>query len=430
MKTGAGILTTILLAAVIGGAGIYTAGTRAGPDTETDAAPALPVTQPGDGNSPASSKGDKPLDTIHTTDAMPAANRPPPQTGRAHLHSPADPDARFTHFRVGQRNVKQIMADGDLMWVGTSGGVIRYNIRTDEYRLFDLRSGLLANGIFHLSKFGDRLVVGTYGGGMSIYDAEHDGWDTYNIPEGLGDAFVYDVLQIPGGDIWIATWSGANRVRQGALDDRNQWDLFTVENTSGGLPNDWVYGLAAGKDGEVWMATEGGLARFLDGKWSNWNHKDGLGAPYEVVREQIQFSNDPARFSRHHARQKTEMDLENVDIAYNPNYIVALQVDREGVVWAGTWGGGLARFDGTRWRNYTVADGLPANHVFSLHEDPEGRLWVGTSKGLALMEDGGFRTFGTDDGLFSDIVFSMETATDGSTWIGSFGGVARIARLD
>ena len=353
----------------------------------------------------------------------------PPQSGRAHLNTEKDPDAKFTHFRVGQRNVKQIMADGDLMWVGTSGGVIRYDIKTDDYQLFDLRSGLLANGIFHISKIDGRLVVGTYGGGLSIYDAANQKWDNYNIPQGLADAFVYDVLKTDEGDIWIATWSGANRVRQGALDDRSHWDLFTVENTSGGLPNDWVYGLAAGKNGEIWLATEGGLARYLDGKWSNWNHKDGLGAAYELVKDQIQFTNDPAQFSKHHTRQKTEMDLENVDIAYNPNYIVALQVDSEGVVWAGTWGGGLARFDGSSWRNFTVADGLPANHVFSLHQDPQGRLWVGTSKGLALFDDEGFQVFTTDDGLFTNIVFSMATAGDGSSWIGSFGGVARIAKL-
>ena len=361
-----------------------------------------------------------------------AGNHPPlspPQTGRAHLSPAADPNAKFTHFRVGQRNVKQIFADGDLMWVGTSGGVIKYNIKTDDYRLYDLRSGLLANGIFHISKLDNRLVVGTYGGGMAILNEAHDKWDIYNIPQGLGDAFVYDVLKTSDGDIWIATWSGANRVRGGALDERDKWDLFTVENTSGGLPNDWVYGLAAGKNGEVWMATEGGLARYQDGKWTNWNHAKGLGAPYEQVKDQIQFTNDPAQYSKHHTRQKTEMGLQNVNVAYNPNYIVALLVDEQGTVWAGTWGGGLARFDGKNWKNYTVSDGLPANHVFSLHQDPQGSIWIGTSNGLAVYKDDKFKTFTMADGLFSKIVFSMADAADGSAWIGSFGGVARLAKL-
>ncbi len=341
-----------------------------------------------------------------------------------------DPDASFTHFRVGSRNVKQILADGDTMWVGTSGGVIRYNTKTDEYKLYDTRSGLLANGIFHLSKLDGQLVVGTYGGGMAILDEATQKWKIYNIPEGLGDAFIYDVLKADNGDIWVATWSGANRIRGGKLDDRSAWDLFTVENTGGGLPNDWVYGLAMGKNGEVWMATEGGLARFKDGKWDNWNHEKGQGAAYELVKDQIQFVNDPARYSRHHTKQKSEMGLEQVNVAYNPNYIVALLVDDDGSVWAGTWGGGLAHFNGESWRNLTVADGLPANHIFSLQRDDTGRLMVGTSNGLAVRnDDGSFRVYNTADGLFSNIVFSMATAVDGSSWIGSFGGVARIAKL-
>ena len=341
-----------------------------------------------------------------------------------------DPDAHFTHFRVGERNVKAIFPDGDIIWVGTSAGVIRYDTRNHDYRLLDSRTGLLANGVFHLGRMGGRLAVGTYGGGLSLLNAAEDGWTTYNIPDGLGDSFIYDALELDNGDAWIATWSGANRVRGGNLDDRESWDLYTVANTDGALPNDWVYALHAGKNGEVWFATEGGLARFRDENWENWTHADGLGADYETVREQIEFDMDPGEYSKHHARQKVEMGLEAIDVAYNPNYIVALEVDDDGVVWCGTWGGGLSSFDGTTWQSYTVADGLPGNHVFMLHVDAEGELWIGTNNGLARFDDGSFKRFTTADGLFSNRIFSMATADDGSRWIGSFGGVARVASLD
>ena len=340
-----------------------------------------------------------------------------------------DPDAHFTHFRVGERNVKVILADGDVMWVGTSGGVVRYDTKQDSYKLYDNRTGLLANGIFHLSKLDGKLVAGTYGGGLSILNEEDETWKTYNIPDGLGDGFIYDVLELENGDVWIATWSGVNRVRGGNLDDRTKWDLYTVANTNGGLPNDWVYALRPGENGVVWLATEGGLSRFEDDVWSNWGHADGLGAPYELVRDQIEFLTDPAQFSEHHARQKVEMGLEEIDVAFNPNYIVALEVDRDGNVWAGTWGGGLSRFDGSDWKVYTVADGLPGNHVFMLHEDENGILWIGTSNGLARMDGDSFKRFTTADGLFSNRVFAMSSAADGAKWIGSFGGVARIAKL-
>jgi ligand-binding sensor domain-containing protein len=345
--------------------------------------------------------------------------------------APAAPAAsaaaqKFTHFRVGNKNVKRLFVDGDFVWVGTSGGVVRYDTRSDDYKLFDVKSGLLSNGVFYVGKLDGRIVVGTYGGGLSLLDPVTEKWQTYNIPEGLGDAFVYDVLKARNGDVWIATWSGVNRVRGGRLDDRSQWELHTVESTRGGLPNDWVYGLAEGRDGEIWLGTEGGLAHFKDGAWQNWNHAKGLGADYERVKDQVRFKTDPAKVSEHHAKQKQEMGLQDIQVAYNPNYMVSLAVDAQGVVWAGTWGGGLSRFDGTKWTSYTVTEGLPGNHVFMLHIDPKGVLWVGTDNGLAKMKEGRFEVLTTVDGLFSNTVFSMTTALDGTLWVGSFGGVARL----
>ena len=339
----------------------------------------------------------------------------------------SDPAQKFTHFRVGNKNVKRIFVDGDTVWVGTSGGAVRYDTRTDEYKLFDTKSGLLSNGVFHVGRLGDRITVGTYGGGLALLDTKTEQFETYNIPEGLGDAFVYDVLKAKNGDVWIATWSGVNRIRGGDLKDRSKWELHTVESTKGGLPNDWVYGLAEGANGEIWLGTEGGLAHFAGGKWANWNHAKGLGAPYERVKDHIAFKNDPSKVSEHHARQKQEMGLEKIDVAYNPNYIVALAVDAQGVVWAGTWGGGLSRYDGKTWTQYTVNEGLPGNHVFMLHIDPKGQLWVGTNNGLAkLKPGGGFDVLTMQDGLFHNTVFSMATARDGTLWVGSFGGVAKI----
>ena len=317
-----------------------------------------------------------------------------------------------------------MLVDGPLTWIGTTNGVIRYSSGTDRHTIYNNQNGLLSNGVFYLGKNDGEIWVGTYGGGLSILEPESEAWRNYNIPNGMGDAFVYDVLRTRTGDIWIATWSGANRVVGGRLDNFDDWTLYTVENTNGGLPNDWVYGLAEGKDGEVWMATEGGLARFSDGQWDNWNHESGLGAPYELVEADIEYKSDPGQVSAHHARQKVEMGLEGVSIAYNPNYIVSLQVDQEGHVWAGTWGGGLSRFDGTRWRTFTVHDGLSGNHVFALAQDTSGNIWAGTNRGLSRYDGEAFTNYGVEDGLISDAIFSIAFADNGALWAGSLGGVA------
>jgi len=337
---------------------------------------------------------------------------------------------RFSHFRVGNRNVKSIFADGRYVWVGTSGGVIRYDTESDDYELFNNKNaGLLSNGIFHVSRLDEkRMAIGTYGGGLAIFDVEANSWQTINIPDGLADQFVYDVLTVTNGDVWIATWSGANRVRNGEFDNPDAWETFTVENTNGGLPNPWVYGVEEGLNGDVWFATEGGLALYKDAKWQKWGHEEGLGADYKLVEGAIQFKSDPGQASMHHARQKDEQGLQDVKVAYNPNYVISLQVQKDGTVWAGTWGAGLGRFKDGEWKNYTSFDGLPANHIFMLYLDPQQNLWAGTSKGLARF-DPNTETFSVktmNDGLYAENVFSMTTGKDGDFWIGSFGGVAHI----
>jgi len=241
---------------------------------------------------------------------------------------------------------------------------------------------------------------------------------------------IYDIDEDEEGNYWIATWSGVNFVPGGNMDDPKGWVTYTIENTNGGLPNDWVYGVEVGKDGNVWFATEGGLALFdKNKKWTNWQHKDGLGADYDEVKNDIAFSNDPAKSSKHHARQKAAQGLnEDIKVGYNPNYIVSMIVDNDGVVWCGTWGGGLSKFDGKKFTTYSVKDGLPGNHVFMLHKGMNGDVWIGTNKGLAKPKaGGGFRVMTKVDGLFADNVFSMTEAADGTLWVGSFGGVAKIS---
>jgi ligand-binding sensor domain-containing protein len=365
-----------------------------------------------------------------TAPVQPAA--PATQAAMPAAHPPTDPNApSFTHFQVGNRNVKGMVAVQDAVWVGTSGGAIRYDLKSEEYKLYDVNNGsLISNGVFHVSKVRDNIVVGTYGGGMSVFDTKTQTWKNYNIPDGLADQFVYDIDEDPHGNYWIATWSGVNYVPNGDLNDKSGWKTFTVKNTSGGLPNDWVYGVEVGLNGNVWFATEGGLAKLdSEGKWTNWQHDDGLGAPYEKIKDDITFKNDPAAASKHHATQKAEQGLgKDIQVGFNPNYIVSMVVDKDGSVWAGTWGGGLSHFDGQKWTTYTTKEGLPGNHVFMLNLGRDGKLWIGTNKGLARFKESGqgFTVYTKAQGLFADNVFSMAEADDGSLWVGSFGGVARI----
>src|SRR5664279_6440330 len=58
--------------------------------------------------------------------------------------------------------------------------------------------------------------------------------------------------------------------------------------------------------------------------------------------------------------------------------ILSLAQDGAGFVWAGSEGG-LYRYDGTRFRLMTAAEGLPcATEVHALHVAADGALWANT----------------------------------------------------
>ena len=51
-----------------------------------------------------------------------------------------------------------------------------------------------------------------------------------------------------------------------------------------------------------------------------------------------------------------------------------------------------------RWENFTVANGLPDNHVYCVLVDGN-RIWAGTESGLAVYENHAWKTYTTADGL-------------------------------
>lgn len=291
----------------------------------------------------------------------------------------AEPRVGVTHFRVGQRNVKSIYAEAGVVWVGTSDGLIRYDVAGDSHQLFDRRHGLSSSNVLFVGRADGRVLAATAGGPLFAFDERSGKWTRH------ADALaVLDVLETGDGELWIATLSGVLQVPAGQAGDAAKWRRHTVHSTGGGLPGVPVYGVARGRRGEIWLATEAGVARFRDGRWQRW-----------------QFDGAPR--------------------------VVTIKVDARGTVWAGTWGGGLRRFDGRSWRAYTLAHGLPGNHVLSLYAEPRGALWIGTDKGIARMRGGRLEArLGTREAIPGGRVSALARSDDDSLWVGSFGGVARL----
>lgn len=73
--------------------------------------------------------------------------------------------------------------------------------------------------------------------------------------------------------------------------------------------------------------------------------------------------------------------------ADGPTPIRALAHDRRGRLWVGHSGRGLYILDNGRWRSLVHEperiDSLPSGNIWSLYEDRQGLLWIGTGGGLA-----------------------------------------------
>ncbi|HET9450472.1 MAG TPA: PAS domain S-box protein, partial [Aggregicoccus sp.] len=100
--------------------------------------------------------------------------------------------------------------------------------------------------------------------------------------------------------------------------------------------------------------------------------------------------------------------------------------DRAGGLWLAT-SAGAARFDGQRFRTFTVRDGLPSDLVLSVHEDPHGALWLGTDVALARLEarSGQVTVYGAEAGVSRNGVNDILDAPQGGLWLGTPAGLLR-----
>ena len=107
------------------------------------------------------------------------------------------------------------------------------------------------------------------------------------------------------------------------------------------------------------------------------------------------------------------------------NRVWAIFQDRDGFLWFGTDSGGISRYDGDKFVNFTTDDGLVSNHVWAIHQDREGFLWFGTSDGISQYDGDKFVNFTIDDGLISNGVWAIHQDREGHLWFGTKGGISQ-----
>lgn len=258
------------------------------------------------------------------------------------------------------------------LWVATPGGLSRYDAARDAF-VTDLRSdaavdrdtGRRAQPRVVTSVLDDArgtLWVGT-STGLYVFD-RHTGVATpYRLAASATDGarahpYVTALYQDRGSQVWVGTRAGLFALGGTPGAARH----YTFDPSDGrSLPDTVVRALAEDAAGRLWVGTNnGGLARFdaRDGNFARFRH-------------------DPAR---PHSLAK--------------NCVIRLAADRSGTgLWVGTENGGLdyLEFATGRFLHHrfdpNVPSGIGSNSIWSIYQDATGVLWVGTfSGGLDISE--------------------------------------------
>lgn len=114
--------------------------------------------------------------------------------------------------------------------------------------------------------------------------------------------------------------------------------------------------------------------------------------------------------------------------------VTAIAQDADGFLWAGTQGG-LARWDGYRFKNYRLnrqdPNALQDHFINVIHSDRKGRLWIGTASGGLSRYDRDndrFATYGAGaNGLSSVLVAAVIDDGGDGLWVGTDGGLDHLA---
>jgi ligand-binding sensor domain-containing protein len=107
------------------------------------------------------------------------------------------------------------------------------------------------------------------------------------------------------------------------------------------------------------------------------------------------------------------------------NDIRSILQDKNGNIWFGSLGGGVSKYDGHSFTSFTAKDGLPNNYVLSITEDKQGNIWFGTWHGLIEYDGHSFTNYTHSEGLANDSVETVITDRAGNVWAGTHRGLSK-----
>ncbi len=162
------------------------------------------------------------------------------------------------------------------------------------------------------------------------------------------------------------------------------FENFRAYDLTDGINQPFPYDILHSQSGYLWVAGENGLWKFDGNSFKSYQH-------------------DVADSS---------------SLAYD--FVWVIFEDSQNNIWAGTYGGGLSRYnpntDNFTSFSYDKDDSLSIsdNRVRGIAEDPNGNIWLGTDNGLSMfdLKSGKFTRYDMEDGLLSKTIRQIKLSQD------------------
>ncbi len=331
------------------------------------------------------------------------------------------------------------------IWLGTDHGginIVDKNSGNVSFLMHDPSelNSLSHNAIYTLYQDEKGTVwVGTFKKGVNLYHrdmgrfAHHKKAVGPSLPHNDINTFVED----QHGNVFIGT-NGAGLYCW----DRKNNEYLRVIDEEGKPSSEVIVDMAMDQDGVLWMGTyQQGLYSY-DGKTfknflPNLKHPNGLRdvdiwSVFVDSKNRIWLGTLHEGLHLFHREDSTftHFPVDDEKFPTNNNYVVALEEDKHGNIWVGGGDGFDVINLETGYHKYYAggAMGLIGSQITDIHRDSSGIMWVSTTKGLNIFDEGEdrFVSFSKADGLPSQYIVSILEDDSGHLWVSSQHGLGYI----
>jgi ligand-binding sensor domain-containing protein len=320
------------------------------------------------------------------------------------------------------------------IWIGTDKGLVKYDGKNCfVYTTYD---GLADNVIFGIAEDNrGNMWFATHASGCSVFNGMN--WFTYTMEKDIPSQhdYINTVVRDFNGNMWLGTYDGACKY------DGGKW---TFHNVTPDNTEDRVNSIAVDLKGNIWFGKSWtGISCLTGGKMKHYSVDNGLLTnDIEDITIDLKGNIWVAHFDNRIFSSSfidwnaIKSGISKFDGTEWNSYILAdtnnlfpitssLLADRNGKIWVGTMKG-IKVLDENRWLEITSKDGIIGDWILSLFEDSRGFIWAGTSKGLSCFDGSSWKNYSVDDGLVNDFVRSICEDNRGNMWFGTNEGVSKL----